>query len=84
MGATAGDSVGEVVRWATFSCALVPVVLVAYGAPVGGAVAVALGLAAVTAACAALMRRSERAAARPVRTSGRRGAGRRARKTPES
>ncbi|MEU5164284.1 hypothetical protein AB0G74_32350 [Streptomyces sp. NPDC020875] len=44
---------------------LVPVVLVGYGASVGGAAAAALGLAAVTAACRVLLRRSERNASRP-------------------
>ncbi|MFH8615331.1 hypothetical protein ACH4E8_09685 [Streptomyces sp. NPDC017979] len=58
------DPAGEVVRWAAFSCLLVPVVLVVYGASVGGAAAVALGLAAVTAACRMLLRHSERNAAR--------------------
>ncbi|MEU5975053.1 hypothetical protein [Streptomyces sp. NPDC047315] len=61
---TAADPAGEVVRWAAFSCLLVPVVLVVYGASVGGATAVALGLAAVTAACRMLLRHSERNAAR--------------------
>ncbi|MGW7053920.1 hypothetical protein [Streptomyces sp. NPDC054887] len=57
------DAVGGLVRWAAFSCALVPVVLVLYGTSVGGAAAAALGLAAVTAACRVLLRRSERVAA---------------------
>ncbi|MCX4823280.1 hypothetical protein OG883_26010 [Streptomyces sp. NBC_01142] len=52
------------VRWAAFSCVLVPVVLVVYGTSVGGAAAAALGLAAVTAACRVLLRHSERTAAR--------------------
>ncbi|MET7618076.1 hypothetical protein [Streptomyces sp. NPDC005408] len=52
------------VRWAAFSCVLVPVVLVVYGTSVGGAAAAALGLAAVTAACRVLLRQSERSAAR--------------------
>nr|WP_308375884.1 hypothetical protein [Streptomyces sp. ISL-99] len=57
------DTVGDVVRWAAFSCALVPVVLVLYGTSFGGAAAAALGLATVTAVCRVLLRRSERAAA---------------------
>ncbi|MBT2488145.1 hypothetical protein J7E96_06315 [Streptomyces sp. ISL-96] len=61
--APVGDTVGEVVRWAAFSCALVPVVLVVYGMSFGGAAAAALGLTAVTAVCRVLLRRSERAAA---------------------
>ncbi|MFE3092547.1 hypothetical protein ACFXG1_01830 [Streptomyces sp. NPDC059248] len=61
------DSADDVVRWAAFSCLLVPVVLVVYGASVGGAAAAALGLAAVTAACRILLRRSERNAARAAR-----------------
>ncbi|MFG3494289.1 hypothetical protein [Streptomyces sp. NPDC047928] len=59
------DSAGEVVRWAAFSCALVPFVLLVYGTSFGGAAATALGLAAVTAACRTLLRRSERLAAVP-------------------
>ncbi|MBD0747451.1 hypothetical protein BG418_38150 [Streptomyces sp. CBMA152] len=64
-----GDSAGDVVRWAAFSCVLVPVVLVVYGGSFGGAAGSALGLTAVTAACRLLLRRSERAAAegRPER-----------------
>ncbi|MEU6929220.1 hypothetical protein [Streptomyces sp. NPDC046385] len=46
-------------RWAVFCCALVPVVLVVYGTSLGGAAGTALGLAAVTAACRVLLRRSE-------------------------
>ncbi|GGK47556.1 hypothetical protein [Streptomyces flaveus] len=61
-----GDSVSDVVRWAAFSCVLVPVVLVGYGTSLAGAAGAALGLAAVTAACRALLRRSERFAAGPV------------------
>ncbi|WSM10448.1 hypothetical protein OIE74_25300 [Streptomyces sp. NBC_01716] len=48
------------VRWAAFSCVLVPVVLVVFGTSVGGAAVPALGLLAVTAACRLLLRRSER------------------------
>ncbi|MEN8650265.1 hypothetical protein ABCR94_06400 [Streptomyces sp. 21So2-11] len=51
------------VRWAAFSCALVPMVLVAYGTSLGAAAAAALGLAAVTTVCRVLLRQSERAAA---------------------
>ncbi|WP_327323732.1 hypothetical protein [Streptomyces sp. NBC_01210] len=58
------ESASQVVRWAAFSCLLVPVVLVVYGTSVGGAAAAALGLAAVTAACRVLLRQSERSAAR--------------------
>ncbi|MCZ7460139.1 hypothetical protein O7595_21495 [Streptomyces sp. WMMC940] len=72
------------VRWATFGCAVVPVVLVAYGTSVGGAAAVAAGLAAVTGACRTLMRRSERPPRRVAGTRGRRGGGRRARRAPRS
>ncbi|MGX1882652.1 hypothetical protein [Streptomyces sp. NPDC055287] len=57
------DAVGDVVRWAAFSCALVPVVLVLCGTSFGGAAAATLGLATVTAVCRVLLRRSERAAA---------------------
>ncbi|MBT2467098.1 hypothetical protein J7E97_04215 [Streptomyces sp. ISL-66] len=56
------DPAGDVVRWAAFSCLLVPVVLVVYGTSFGGAAVATLGLAAVTAACRALLRHSEKAA----------------------
>ncbi|MET9649109.1 hypothetical protein ABZZ44_02320 [Streptomyces sp. NPDC006460] len=59
-GGAAAESAGEVVRWAAFCCVLVPVVLVVYGTSLGGAAGAALGLAAVTAACRLLLRRSER------------------------
>lgn len=59
-----GDTAGEVVRWAVFSCVLVPVVLLWYGTSFTGAAGTALGLAAATGACRALLRRSEREAAR--------------------
>ncbi|WNI24658.1 hypothetical protein [Streptomyces sp. ITFR-16] len=55
----------DVVRWAVFGCLLVPAVLLAHGDSAGGALTVALGLAAVTVACRALLRRAARAAARP-------------------
>ncbi|NNJ04200.1 hypothetical protein HHX38_08640 [Streptomyces sp. PKU-MA01144] len=77
----AGDAAAEMVRWATFGCVIVPVVLVAYGTSVGGAAAVTAGLAAVTGVSRALMRRSERAAARPAGPRGHRSGGRRARRT---
>jgi hypothetical protein len=58
------DSTTDVVRWAAFSCVLVPVVLVWYGTSLAGATGTALGLAAVTAVCRILLRQSERGAAR--------------------
>ncbi|MGW6782579.1 hypothetical protein [Streptomyces sp. NPDC054987] len=58
------DQAGDVVRWAAFSCLLVPVVLVVHGTSAGGAAVAALGLLVVTAACRVLLRQSERAAAR--------------------
>ncbi|MER6011795.1 hypothetical protein ABT151_14100 [Streptomyces bluensis] len=63
-------------RWASFSCALVPVVLLGYGTSLTGAAGAALGLAAVTAVCRLLLRQSERGAAR---ASAERGAPRRGR-----
>ncbi|MEU9853942.1 hypothetical protein [Streptomyces sp. NPDC047974] len=48
------------VRWAVFCCALVPLVLLAFGTSLGGAGGTALGLASVTAACRLLLRRAER------------------------
>ncbi|WP_328771387.1 hypothetical protein [Streptomyces sp. NBC_00286] len=76
-----GDSVSDVVRWAAFSCVLVPVVLVGYGTSLAGAAGTALGLAAVTAVCRALLRRSERYAtgAATGHPAGKRTAGRRRR-----
>lgn len=59
-----GGAVDEMVRWAVFSCALVPVVLLWYGTSFTGAAGTALGLGAVTGACRALLRHSERVAAR--------------------
>lgn len=59
----APDTTSEVIRWAAFSCVLVPVVLVWYGTSLAGAAGTAFGLAAVTAACRVLLRRSERCAA---------------------
>ncbi|MER5937909.1 MULTISPECIES: hypothetical protein [unclassified Streptomyces] len=61
---TAEDSVTDVVRWAAFSCVLVPVVLLWYGTSLAGAAGTALGLAAVTAVCRLLLRQSERGATR--------------------
>ncbi|MGA4841787.1 hypothetical protein [Streptomyces sp. G45] len=51
-------------RWAAFSCVLVPVVLIGYGTSLAGAAGSALGLAAVTGVCRVLLRQSERGAAR--------------------
>ncbi|PZT69424.1 hypothetical protein DN402_22165 [Streptomyces sp. SW4] len=59
------------VRWAAFSCLLVPVVLLLCGASLAGTVGTALGLAAVTAACRLLLRWSERCATRAARPGGR-------------
>ncbi|MFF3844649.1 hypothetical protein [Streptomyces sp. NPDC002328] len=50
----------DLIRWAAFSCVLVPVVLLWYGTSFAGAAGTALGLAAVTGACRLLLRRSER------------------------
>lgn len=63
------DPAGDVVRWAAFSCLLVPVVLVVYGTSFGGAAVATLGLFAVTAACRALLRYSERAQRATARVS---------------
>jgi hypothetical protein len=63
--AGAGSS-KDLVRWAAFSCLLVPVVLIGYGGPVGGAALAAGGLAVVTVVCRLLLRRSERTAARDL------------------
>ncbi|WP_393058264.1 hypothetical protein [Streptomyces sp. LN549] len=59
----AARPVTDVVRWGVFGCLLVPAVLIAHGDSAGGAATVALGLAAVTAVCRALLRRSARTAA---------------------
>ncbi|KOV59240.1 hypothetical protein [Streptomyces sp. MMG1121] len=67
---TVPDSASEVIRWAAFSCVLVPVVLVWYGTSLAGAAGAALGLVAVTTACRVLLRRSERCAARCAQRSG--------------
>ncbi|TPQ23026.1 hypothetical protein [Streptomyces sporangiiformans] len=58
--AAAQDRVSDVIRWAAFSCVLVPLVLVGYGTSLAAAAGAALGLAAVTGACRVLLRRSER------------------------
>ncbi|MGW1798026.1 hypothetical protein ACWCQN_19050 [Streptomyces sp. NPDC001984] len=60
----APDAVTDLVRWAAFSCVLVPMVLIWYGTSPAGAAGSALGLAAMTGACCFLMRRSERAGSR--------------------
>jgi hypothetical protein len=60
----APDTASDVIRWAAFSCVLVPVVLLWYGTSLAGAAGTALGLAAVTAVCRLLLRQSERGAAR--------------------
>jgi hypothetical protein len=60
----APDTADDVVRWAAFCCVLVPVVLVWYGTSLAAAISTALGLAAVTTACRALLKQSERGAAR--------------------
>nr|WP_167747636.1 MULTISPECIES: hypothetical protein [Streptomyces] len=65
------DPGGDVVRWAAFSCLLVPVVLVVYGTSYGGAAVATLGLAAVTAACRVLLRHSEKAGRAAARVAGR-------------
>ncbi|MGP4084333.1 hypothetical protein [Streptomyces sp. KR55] len=56
------DPVTDLIRWAAFSCVLVPVVLLWYGTSLAGTAGTALGLAAVTAVCRLLLRRSERGA----------------------
>jgi hypothetical protein len=60
----APHAASDVIRWAAFCCVLVPAVLILFGVPLAAAVSTALGLAAVTAACRALLRQSERGAAR--------------------
>ncbi|MFF3907238.1 hypothetical protein ACFYZJ_14855 [Streptomyces sp. NPDC001848] len=60
----APDTASDVIRWAAFCCVLVPTVLVCYGVSLAAAISTALGLAAVTTACRALLRQSERGAAR--------------------
>ncbi|MDQ0581196.1 hypothetical protein [Streptomyces rishiriensis] len=58
------DRSTDLIRWAAFSCFLVPVVLLWYGTSLAGTTGTALGLAAVTAVCRVLLRRSERCAVR--------------------
>ncbi|WP_416071962.1 hypothetical protein, partial [Streptomyces sp. ID05-04B] len=58
------DRITGLIRWAAFTCALVPVVLLWYGTSPAGTAGTALGLAAVTAVCRLLLRRSERYPAR--------------------
>ncbi|MEU5953963.1 hypothetical protein [Streptomyces sp. NPDC047525] len=74
--APAQDSASDVVRWAAFSCVLVPVVLVGYGTSLAGAAGSALGLVAVTGVCRLLLRQSERGAARLVEEQSRERRGR--------
>ncbi|GAA0614627.1 hypothetical protein [Streptomyces crystallinus] len=64
------DCAGDIVRWAAFSCVLVPVVLVVYGSSFAGATGSAVGLAAITAVCRLLLRQSERAAERAAARPG--------------
>ncbi|MCB5180783.1 hypothetical protein LG632_15495 [Streptomyces sp. SMC 277] len=64
------DPAGDVVRWAAFSCLLVPVVLVVYGTSFGGAAVATLGLVAVTAACRVMLRHSEKAERAAARVAG--------------
>ncbi|MEU2283221.1 hypothetical protein ABZ614_15040 [Streptomyces sp. NPDC013178] len=67
----AGDGgTTDLIRWAAFSCVLVPVVLLWYGTSLAGTAGTALGLAAVTAVCRLLLRRSERCAARSPADAG--------------
>ncbi|MDT0613316.1 hypothetical protein [Streptomyces lancefieldiae] len=58
------SGVTDLVRWAAFSCFLVPLLLLWYGTSFADAAGTAVGLAAVTGACRLLLRRSERRAAR--------------------
>jgi hypothetical protein len=58
------DRTTGLIRWAAFTCVLVPVVLLWYGSSLAGTAGTALGLAAVTAVCRLLLRRSERYPAR--------------------
>ncbi|MEV0637068.1 hypothetical protein AB0I77_19350 [Streptomyces sp. NPDC050619] len=66
----AQDSATDVVRWAAFSCVLVPVILLWYGTSLAGTAGTAFGLAAVTAVCRILLRQSERCAARMLAEEG--------------
>ncbi|MFB0619671.1 hypothetical protein [Streptomyces sp. AGS-58] len=69
---SAPDTVSDVIRWAAFSCVLVPVVLLWFGTSLAGTTGTALGLTAVTAVCRWLLRRSERCAERCAAQRGRR------------
>ncbi|MER8028447.1 hypothetical protein ABTZ78_05655 [Streptomyces bauhiniae] len=60
------DAARELTGWAAFACVLVPVVLLWCGTAPVAAVGAGLGLAGVTLACRALLRRSVREAARGV------------------
>ncbi|MFF0381784.1 hypothetical protein [Streptomyces sp. NPDC004286] len=60
------DAAREVIRWAVFSCVLVPVVLLWCGTAPTAAVGAGLGLAAVTGVCRSLLVRSLREAGRGV------------------
>jgi hypothetical protein len=57
---TSNPAAAEVVRWGSFCCALVPVVLLVCGSSAAGALGTAAGLAAVTVACRMLLRRADR------------------------
>ncbi|MBC9725206.1 hypothetical protein [Streptomyces sp. TRM68367] len=65
-GPHSSSEVTHLVRWAVFSCSLVPVVLLGFGSSLAGAAGTALGLAAVTGVCRVLLRHSEHGAARLV------------------
>jgi hypothetical protein len=74
----ASAAAAGLVRWGAFSCALTPLTLLACGVPGATAFGTAAGLAALTAASGALLRRSEHAYAqqgpgRPRFTGGRPG-----------
>ncbi|GGO46891.1 hypothetical protein GCM10012287_18250 [Streptomyces daqingensis] len=58
--AHASATAAEIVRWGTFACALAPLTLLVCGSPLQTVAATAAGLAAVNAACRALLRCSER------------------------
>ncbi|MCN9239326.1 hypothetical protein NGF19_00745 [Streptomyces sp. RY43-2] len=58
------NAADAVVRWAAFSCGLVPVILVCCGISFPAAISATLGLAAVTGTCRLLLLQSERGAAR--------------------
>lgn len=62
----APDRVRELIRWSAFGCVLAPGTLLTCGASTGSATGAALGLAAITGVCWALLRRSERGPARPL------------------